>query len=395
MRLLLVTAGSRGDIDPFAVLARRARRSGHEVRLVVPDNSGVDLSGIDVAGLGVDYTRLIEQQGVSTLAALRSYRSVVRPLMRGVIVGSATAALEYPPDVLVAHPKILSAPLIADALGIPFVWVELVPALTPTRAFPAAGTTSRNLGPLNRLTYRAASGSTAMFRRELSAVAELVGRRGGPLPPPAATLMPISPAVLQRPADWPAAVHLTGPWRAPTPGAIPQEVSAFISGGNFVYAGFGSMASGDPVGRAREVVRGVRSTGARTLIATGLGGLSVPSDILGEDVLVTGSVAHDLVMPLARAAVHHGGIGTVQAAVAAGAVSVIVPFIADQPFWGARLHEGGLGPPPVRQRALTAGRLSAALSQAADYRPAVQQAARVMAAEDGPAAAVELLESLR
>ncbi|WP_294564980.1 glycosyltransferase [uncultured Arthrobacter sp.] len=394
MRILLVTAGTRGDVDPFAVLARRALRAGHEVRLVVPDNSGVDTSGIDVASLGVDYSQWIEHQGVSLGAALRSYRSVVRPAMRRVMIESAKAALKYSPDVLVAHPKILSAPLAAEALGIPFVWVELVPVLTPTRAFPAAGTISRNLGPLNRFTYRAAAGGAAMFRRDLAEVAKLVGNRGGRAAPAAATLMPISPAILQRPADWPATVHLTGPWRPQATGVLPGHVADFIGGGDFVYAGFGSMAAGDPVARAREVVGGIRRTGVRSLIATGLGGLSVPPEVLGEDVLVTDSVAHDLVLPLAGAAVHHGGIGTVQAALAAGTVSVIVPFIADQPFWGARIHERGLGPAPIRQRALTSDRLAAALWQAEEYRPAVQRTVRAMAAEDGPAAAVDIIESL-
>ncbi|WP_165968666.1 glycosyltransferase [Arthrobacter crusticola] len=394
MRLLLVTAGTRGDVDPFAVLARRALRAGHEVRLVVPDNSGVDTSGIDTASLGVDYSRWIEHQGVSLGAALRSYRSVVRPAIRRVMIESARAVLEYSPDVLVAHPKILSAPLVAEALGIPFVWVEMVPVLTPTRAFPAAGTVSRNMGPLNRFTYRAVAGGAAMFRRDLGEVAKLVGFRGGRIAPPAATLMPISPAILQRPPDWPATVHLTGPWRTPAAGLVPDHVAEFMAGGEYVYAGFGSMAAGDPVARAREVVGGIRRTGARSLIATGLGGLSVPPEVLGDDVLVMHSVAHDVVLPLARAAVHHGGIGTVQAALAAGTVSVIVPFIADQPFWGARVHKGGLGPSPIRQRALTSGRLEAALSQAGEYRPAVQRAARVMAAEDGPAAAVDIIETL-
>ncbi|WP_159801407.1 glycosyltransferase [Arthrobacter zhaoguopingii] len=394
MRLLLVTAGTRGDVDPFVVLARRALRAGHEVRLVVPDNSGVDTSDIDVSSLGVDYTQLIKQQGVSIGAALRSYRSVVRPVMHGVLIESAKAALEYSPDVLVAHPKILSAPLVAEALGIPFVWVEMVPVLTPTLAFPAAGTISRNLGPLNRYTYRAAAGSAAMFRRDLAEVAKLVGNRGGRSAPPAATLMPISPAVLQRPPDWPATVHLTGPWRPPAEGVLPDHVADFIAGGDFVYAGFGSMAAGDPVARARAVVGGIRRTGARSLIAAGLGGLSVPPEVLDDDVLVTDSVAHDLVLPLAGAAVHHGGIGTVQAALAAGTVSVIVPFIADQPFWGARVHERGLGPTPIRQRALTSGRLAAALSRVGEYRPAARRAARAMAAEDGPGTAVGILETL-
>lgn len=400
MRILLVTAGSRGDVAPFAALARRAAAVGHEVRLVVPENSGVDLTGIDVASMGVDYTALITQQGVSVAAALRSYRSVIQPLMRAVLLESARAAMEFAPDVLLAHPKILSAGLVAEALGIPHVLVEIVPAVTPTSSFPAAGTLTRDLGALNRVTYRLASGGEAMFRRDLREVSRLVGSFSRRTPPPAATLLPISPALLHRPADWGDSVHLTGAWTSAGSGpgdaseAVPAEVAAFIEAGDFVFAGFGSMASGDSVARAREVLAGIRGAGFRALLATGLGGLEVPQELRGKDLLVTRSVGHNAVLPKAAAAVHHGGIGTVHAATAAGTVSVLVPFIADQPFWGARLREKGLAPEPIPQRRLTAAGLSSALSSAGDYRAAVQAAAGSMAQEDGAGTAVRIVEGL-
>jgi sterol 3beta-glucosyltransferase len=396
MRILLATAGSRGDVEPFAALARRALAEGHEVRLVAPDNSGTTIDGVDVVSMGVDYSRLIEEQGVSVTAALRSYRSVVRPVMHGVIVESAKAALDYRPDILLAHPKVLSAPLVAEALDIPFVRVEIVPAMTPTRAFPAAGTTTRDLGVLNPLTYRAAQASAGMFRGDLKEVAQLVGLRRSRGAPPAATLMPISPAILERPADWPASVHLTGPWRVRAVAGPAAEVEAFMDGGPFVCAGFGSMAIGDPIARARAVVDGIRQRGLRALLVTGLGGLELTPELTGaDDVIGVRAVDHDAVLPRAQVAVHHGGIGTVHAATLAGVVSVVVPFIADQPFWGARLHAHGLSPEPIPQRKLTADRLAAAIAQAPKSRAEVASAARSMAGEDGTGAALAVVEALR
>lgn len=401
MRILLVTAGSRGDVEPFAALARRAAASAHEVRLAAPDRSGVDLTGLDVRSLEVDYSAMIESQGVSPLVAMRNLREVVRPVMRGVIVNAAHAAREFRPDVIVSHPKVLSAPLIADALGIPHVLVEMVPAMTPTREFPAAGTVTRSLGPLNRLTYRAGAAAGAMFRGEVDEAASVMGvarpRRSSA---PAATLLPISPAILERPADWPDTVTLTGPWRSPvTDAAAPAPapdpvVESFLRGGPFAYAGFGSMAAGDPAARGRALVEAARSRGLRLVVSTGLGGIVVPDDIRGDDVLVSESVDHRLVLPHAVAAVHHGGIGTVQAAMAAGTVSIIVPFIADQPFWGARLHGRGLGPAAIAQRRLTAERLAAAFADAPAYEPAVASVAERMSHEDGTGEALRVLERL-
>ncbi|MCB5273494.1 O-mycaminosyltylonolide 6-deoxyallosyltransferase [Arthrobacter sp. SO5] len=395
MRILLATAGSRGDVEPFAALARRAIAEGHQARLVAPDNSGADLSGLDVASMGVDYSRMIEDQGVSLGAAIRSFRSVVRPIMRGVIVESARAAMEYRPDVIVSHPKVLSATLVSEALGIPHVLVEIVPSVTPTLAFPAAGTVTRSLGILNPLTYGAAAASAALFRGDLDEVAKLVGVPRRPSAPPAATVLPISPAILGRPDDWPDNVHLTGAWNTESARVpLPVEVAEFVARGGFVYAGFGSMAAGDPVARAKEVVRGIRDYGARAMLACGLGGLEVPSDLLGNDVLVVSSVDHRLVLPHAEAAVHHGGIGTVHAATRASTVSVVVPFIADQPFWGARLHARGLSPAPIPRKRLTAAQLTSTLENAGRYRTAVAAASLSMADEDGTGAALAVIANV-
>ena len=75
-------------------------------------------------------------------------------------------------------------------------------------------------------------------------------------------------------------------------------------------------------------------------------------------------------------------------------VTVIVPFIADQPFWGARMHARGLSPAPIPQRRLTPERLATALTNAEQYRPAAAAAASSMATEDGVGAALAVLAEL-
>lgn len=396
MRILLATAGSRGDVEPFVALAEHARASGHDVRLVAPDNTGVDTGDVDTVSMGVDYTRMIEDQGVSLGAALRNYRSVVRPVMRGVILGAARAAWDYRPDIIVYHPKVLSAPVVGDALGIPHVLAEIVPSMTPTRHFPAAGTLTRGIGPLNRLTYRAAAASAGMFRTDLAETRRIVGTADRRPSPPAATLMPISPAVLTRPDDWPTSVQLTGPWvRTRPPEPLAPELADFVAAGPYLYAGFGSMAMGDAANRGQAIVEAARARGIRSLIATGLGGIEIPEAARGADVLIARSVPHDQVLPGASIAVHHGGIGTVHAALRAATPSVIVPFIADQPFWGARLHESGLAPAPIRQRAFSSVTLTRALDDSERYRPRVTEIAAQMAAEHGAADALAVLAAIR
>lgn len=168
-----------------------------------------------------------------------------------------------------------------------------------------------------------------------------------------------------------------------------------MADGSFIYAGFGSMAAGDAAARGRTIVDVARARGSRCLVTTGLGGIDVPPNRLGDDVLVARTVSHAAVLPHATAAVHHGGIGTVHAAMIAATPSVIVPFIADQPFWGARLSEAGLAPAPIPQRALTVPALHTALDEAERCRPRVIEVAQVMSTENGTLTALTVLASIR
>ena len=247
MRLQILTAGSRGDVEPFAALARAALDRGHEVRLAVPDHSDVDLSGLDITSLGVDFAALIAKKGVSPLAAFRGMRAAMRTLLGAAV----TQTLEYTPDLVVAHPKVLSASLAARRLGIPHVAAAPTPVLTPTRAFPAPGVVPFSVGPLNRATYVAAAAGARMFAAELAEAARTAGVDPVRRPPEAdATLIPVSEHLVPRPPDWPARVRLTGPWVGRRPAAPDPAVDAFVAGGPFLYAGLGSMAAGDPVARA-------------------------------------------------------------------------------------------------------------------------------------------------
>ena len=398
MRILLLTAGSRGDVDPFVALAQHAAARGHEVRLGVTREftEQVRAVGLDPAPLDGSFADLIARQGVSPWAAYRSFRTEILPMMAAVLRSAADAAVAYRPDVVVHHPKVLSAPLAAARLGVPHVLVEIVPTVTPTREFPAAGVTTVDLGRFNRLTYRASAAGSAMLRGPLREIRSSLGLPArGAVRGPASTLVPVSPALLARPADWPGTTVLTGPWpRDPVAEPDDPELDRFLAGGDVLYAGFGSMAVGDPAARGRAVVEAARAVGLRVLAATGWGGLELPAECSGDDVLVRRALPHDTVLPRCAVAVHHGGAGTVHAVVRAGVRSATVPFLADQPFWGGLLHRRRLGARPVPVRRLTADRLRGALESLPPPEP-VAAVAAAMAGEDGCAAALQVLERCR
>lgn len=394
MKILLLTAGTRGDVEPFVALARSAGTRGHQVRLGVPDHSGVDAADLDAVSLHMDFAKLISDQGVTPRNMATTFRTVIRPAMGRLLSAAVEHIITFAPDVVVYHPKVLSAPIAADRLGVPSVIVETVPSLTRTREFPAPYITSVNLGPLNRATYQAAFLATLMFRSELHAALKVLPagptRRTGTQ----VSMVPVSPRLLPRPRDWPPTVHLTGHWTGkPVTADADAELEDFMHSGNFVYAGFGSMKAGDAGERAETIIDAARRSGLNVLATTGWGGLDIPRTA-SDGVLIRESVAHDHVLPRATAAIHHGGAGTVHAVARAGIPSIVVPFIGDQPFWGNVLHRRGLAPKPIPYRKLNVDRLTYALGQTSKCRDQARQEGELIRKEDGAATAIDILENL-
>ena len=137
-----------------------------------------------------------------------------------------------------------------------------------------------------------------------------------------------------------------------------------------------------------------RAHGLRTLLVTGGGGLSLPPDRRGEDVLVVPAAPLGTLLPDAAVAVHHGGAGTVHAVARAGVPSVVVPFLVDQPFWGRQLHRLGIAAAPIPRRSLTAEALVPAVGDALARRERAQRVGRAVRAEQGLDTALDVLTGL-
>lgn len=169
---------------------------------------------------------------------------------------------------------------------------------------------------------------------------------------------------------------------------------AFLeSGPPAVYVGFGSIAGSDPAATTKVVLNALELSEQRGVLATGCGGLA--ADTLPETVFKLESAPHDLLFPRMAAVVHHGGAGTTAAGLRAGKPSVICPFFGDQPFWGKRVHDLGVGPAPLPQKKLTADALAAAIGRAATdngIRQKAQVLGQKLQAEDGAGVAVQVIQ---
>jgi UDP:flavonoid glycosyltransferase YjiC (YdhE family) len=205
-----------------------------------------------------------------------------------------------------------------------------------------------------------------------------------------------SPLVVPKPPDWGEWIHVCGYWflDAAETYQPPDDLIAFLqSGPPPVYVGFGSMIHRDPARVAEMAVKALAIAQQRGILLTGWAGLNHRN--LPDHVFQIDAAPHDWLFPRTAAVVHHGGAGTAAAGLRAGVPSIVVPFFADQHFWGERAHALGVGPKPIPQKQLTAERLAEAIHIAVTDQAMRARAAdlgRRLQAEDGVGRAVEVIQ---
>ena len=415
MKVCLLTIGAMGDTQPFIALGARLKSQGHSVRLAArPDFEALATShGIEFAPLGNSYESVMKDQEVAAAIGSGSLLKVLRQgsdrKQRQTFferLDTDTLKAVAGAEAIIYKSSWIPFSSYAEKLRVPCAAAMLMP-LTRTKAFPSflLGGGKERGRVINSLFWRlteqfvwqVARGYDTKVRRELLNLPPL------PLLGPARQhqeqRMPLlyaySPAVLPRPADWPARIHVTGYWFADPPAgwAPPPELAAFLGGGPPpVYIGFGSMTGGNPETTLRMILEALELSHQRGVLLSGWAGLGEGRP-LPEYAFSVRSVPHGWLFPRVAAVVHHGGAGTTGAGLRAGVPSVLIPFVADQPCWARRVEELGAGPRPIPFRELTAERLADAIRQATS-NPAMRQRAAELGqrirGEDGPGAAIEV-----
>ncbi|MFJ9823393.1 glycosyltransferase [Streptomyces sp. NPDC101160] len=355
MRVLLMAYGSRGDVEPMVALALRLRESGVAARVCAPpDFAGLlDEAGIPSAPIG-DPLRAMVKGALTGKAPMPAEGLAQRAAALVATTYEAVLAAAGDCDAVVATgllPAAAAARSAAEKLGIPYVFTAYFPAYLPSphhppfprpgRPFPPDVTDNRALWDLD------VENMNVLFGTGLNAHRETVG-----LPPvdhfrdfvltdrpwlaADATLSP-----WLRPAD--LDVVQTGAWlRLSAERPLPAGLSAFLDAGTPpVYVGFGSIPVRDAQDVAKAAVEAVRAQGRRVLLSGGWADLALVDD--EDDCFAVGEADHHVLFRRVAAVVHHGGAGTTTTAALAGAPQVVVPQIADQPYWAGRVAALGIG----------------------------------------------------
>ncbi len=416
-RITLVATGSRGDAQPACGLAVALQARGHKVVVAThpPFETWVRSLGLEFRPVRGNPHEILQDPEVretlesfsisGLMKAKRLMKSLFGPLYHDWMIDSAEAAKNA--DLLIHASVNPAGYCAAEANRIPAVGFALQP-MTRSRYYPNALTKTPPLGAVsNVLSHR------GMEMAWWSLVGALINEKRQSLfglPPVSSKQwheqhysgrMPLLNAfsrfMIPPPPDFPAWHPVVGPWflnHAPDY-RPPAPLAEFLKTGTKpIYVGVGSMVDDDPAAFTRMIVQASEESKQRVVLSSGWSGLG-QSD-LPKNIHLVGDVPHSWLMDHMAGGVSHGGAGTTAAILRAGIPCFVVPFMADQPFWGKRVHQLGVAPKPIPRKKLTAESLGRALSQMASdkaMRGRAETLGTSIRSEDGLANAIAVIEN--
>jgi sterol 3beta-glucosyltransferase len=416
MRIGIQTWGSEGDIRPFIALGSALTARGHHVELLYTEIGdrryeavarALGFSARAVASPVIADTTELYEIGLKAINArdqLQQGLLIAKRLLEPVIPQMYEAGLELAKrsDVLVHHFILHASRAAADVARIPQITVAFAHMLTESRHIHPSGL-PRLGGWGNMIGWKIAR--LAMNQTLLKDVNRFRTKVGLPVfkdlmnegwPSHHLHLIASSPALLERPPDWPEWNQMCGFLALPSHEheMTTPEVDAFLARGSApIFMGFGSLMPLSDTDRLTELIVIFKEAAARSaqraIIQADIDDPATP------DLLFVRRTPHVQVFPRCAAVVHHAGAGTTHTTLKAGVPSIPVPHVSDQFAWSDELYRLGVAPAPLKRTKLTAnalvGRIRETVGNSRMKQNAVAMQQR-MASDDGPETAATLIE---
>lgn len=408
MKITILTYGSRGDVQPFLPLSVGLMARGHSVKLAAPSRfkelvERYGIQFVSLAGEPEELSRRLNDAGFNFIKMVHDLMEHAIEIGADILRQTEEACKDA--DLIIhTFTHAVGAHTLAREMNIPDIHVQTFPMFTPTGDYPNITLPDLKFRVANRLTHLLSQKITWWTSRfgfeQVRQRAGLPKRKlyfpfdDDPLHPPTLILCAWSPGVIPPSKDWSPNVHVTGYFFFDSDNSYrpPDELQNFLNAGDApVCVSFGSMVNRDAEKIDHIVHDALRQTSHRGIILSGWSKVNRPAS---KDLFYLEAAPHDWLLPRCKIFIHHGGAGTTSAGLRAGIPNIVVPFTADQPFWGNRVYAIGAGPKPISVRKLSAQNLTYALVES-ENNIIHQQAhtlGKLLGNENGINIAIELIE---
>ena len=411
MRISMVAIGSTGDVRPYVLLGKELKKRGHEVTIVCFDMTEkmVTEAGLNfapLAGSVKDIFMAVMTPGTNGFTFLPKFKNALLDDLPQFLHTLEEGCKDAEAIICTFFGSVVYS--IAEKHNIPCIQTHYF-LMDYNDMFPITTAPGLKMGKAwNKVSYKMGYALIntlewhylSDWRSEEGMKSKKISMspdyyiNGHKIP----VLYAISPLLVPRAPEWDEHIHMTGFWTDPEPCEYEPEPSLvrFLEEGEKpVYIGFGSMVSGD-MGQTLDIVlKAVAASGVRAIIGRGWGGGALDAALSNPNVYVADYIPHDWLFSRVSAVVHHGGAGTTAAGVLACKPTLVVPFGGDQPFWGQRIYDLGIGPKPIKRENLTVEKLADALiklTHTPRFNVAVSEIGERMKYENGTLLAADIVE---
>lgn len=403
MKIVLVTCGSRGDVQPVLALALGLQARGHRVLLAAPPENAdwAGATGCPFYPVGRNVMAYIHSRvRAHTLDMALAFTQFVRSEVLNQF--RQLPQIIHGADLTLGASLAFALASVSEAQKIPYRYIAFTPQLFPSGHHPFPVLRDHGLPNwANRLSWWLAR---QVDRLNLKHLLNGWRRRTGLAPVSDAwhhilgspTILATDPALGPVPPDVRESTVQTGYWHLQPQASLSTALKNFLNAGSPpVYVGFGSMPPLDQQKMASQAIRAVRSAGKRIILSAGA--VSGRENRAHSDVFFLGPSPHIKLFPHLCAVVHHGGSGTTHTAAHAGIPQVIVSHILDQYYWGNRIFKLKLGPRPIWRARFSEAKLANAIHACVSqqkYTRNARRAARIIQARDSIGRAVEWIDAV-
>ena len=397
--------GTRGDVQPFAVLGKALQARGHEVILSTAKNFASFVQSYDLpfAPVEADFQEILNSpEGKKMMSNPFSARKHLNRLIFPMIIDSLNTfhKVSSECDCVLFHVKAM-ADFFADELDATFIKTNVVPAMEPTSEFVNPVFSSFHLPKaLNRMSYKLSELGMKMmskpindFRKSLSLPAKFKKKE---MP----SIYGISRLFLDQPKDFPSNSHFTGFWMDENEIELDKSTLDFLEKGEPpILFTLGSMPFESPLDFPSVLNELSNTIGIRIIVIKGWGFHNTSLLEQNPNILVLNSAPYQKLFPRVKAIIQHGGIGTIASCLRAGKPFLTCPVLyplGDQYFWGDVAFKKGLGLKPIPLKKLSEELLLSQVQELIsreDLHHNAMTLSTKLASENGIENAIKLIET--